>query len=423
LAFNRARTINVGLRSSILGIRFFFVFFLAKYLDVDAVGYYGIFTATIGYSLYFVGLDFYVYATREIIKAPISLRGEMLKGQITLSAIIYIIVVPIALVLLNQVAWPDHLLWWFLPILLLEHFNQEVSRLLIALSEQVLASTLLFARQASWGLAAMALMQWNADSRNLNVVMALWTCAGVAAAALGYWKIRNLGFGGWSNAVNWRWVKKGVAVSSAFLLATLALRGIQTFDRYWLEALAGIEYVGIYVLFLGIAGSMMAFLDAGIFAFGYPEIIKHNHSNQYATARTKVREMLVQTIVVCLAFGVVSWLALPYLLAWIDNPVYADGKFLYPWIWAAMSLNAVGLVPHYGLYGAGYDRPIIYSHIAALPVFVLMAYTLGYFEPTLAVPIGLLVAFAFILIWKSSAYIRMVQDQSKIASPSPSHSQ
>lgn len=417
------RVLNIGLRSTTLFTRFIFIFFLAKYIDVESVGYYGIFTATIGYGLYFVGLDFYVYLTREILKAPATLRGEMLKSQIALSAPIYLILIPATLILLSHTTWPEHLMWWFVPILILEHFNQEISRLLIALSEQVFASILLFARQGSWGIAAVALMHWNPGSRSLDVVMGLWTCAGIATGALGYWKIRNLRFGGWGNAVNWEWIRKGVFVSATFLLATLALRGIQTVDRYWLEALAGIDFVGIYVLFLGIAGSMMVFLDAGIFAFGYPAIISHNHKKEYAIAQKKAREMLFQTIVACLAFGVVSWLALPYLLAWIDNPTYMEGIFLYPWIWAAMSLNAIGLVPHYGLYGAGHDKPIIYSHLAALPVFAIAAYTLGHFQPTLAIPIALLTAFAFILVWKAGAYLRMVLDRSKADSSSQTKSQ
>lgn len=413
LTLPHARFLNIVLRSVTLATRFLFIFFLAKYIDVESVGYYGIFTATIGYSLYFVGLDFYVYLTREIVKAPITLRGEMLKGQIALSVLTYLILIPATLGLLNYTTWPEDLVWWFLPILVLEHLNQEISRLLVALSEQIVASILLFARQGSWGIAAVALMHWNPDSRSLDVIMGLWTCAGIATAALGCWKVSNLRFGGWRNSVNWTWVKKGILVSATFLLATLALRGIQTIDRYWLEALSGIEFVGIYVLFLGIAGSMMVFLDAGIFSFGYPAIISHNHNRHYSAARKKVQEMLFHTIVACFAFGVVSWLALPYLLEWIDNPVYSDGMFLYPWVWAAMSLNAISLVPHYGLYGAGHDRPIIHSHLAALPVFALSAYTLGHFQPTLAVPISLLAAFTFILVWKTGAYLRMVQEQSK----------
>ena len=417
------RLVNVGLRSATLGTRFLFIFFLAKYLDVDAVGYYGIFTATIGYCLYFVGLDFYIYLTREIIRAPNERRGEMLKGQAALSSALYIIIAPASLFFLTQSTWPGYLVWWFLPILLLEYFNQEVSRLLIALSEQIFASIILFVRQGSWALLAVVLMNWNAESRSLSLVMGLWGGAGLAAAALGLWKIRKLRFGGWENAIDWAWIKRGIAVSSAFLIATLALRGFQTIDRYWLETLAGIEFVGIYILFLGLAGSMLVFLDASIFAYGYPALISYNHSGQNLAARNKVRQMFFQTLSACLLFGALSWLVLPHLLSWIGNPAYLDGLFLYPWIWVGVTLNALGLVPHYGLYGAGRDRPIIYSHLAALPVFALTVLILEHFSSTLAVPMGIIAAFAFILIWKAGAYLRMVLHQSKADSSSQTQSQ
>lgn len=418
MTISSGRLLNIALRFGTLGTRFFFVLFLAKYLDVASVGYYGLFTAAVGYILYFAGMDFYVYVTREILKAPNEQRGQMLKGQIALSGLLYLVLIPIVLVFLLQAKWPGHLVWWLLPILLLEHFNQEVSRLLVALSEQVFASIILFVRQGSWAIAAVALMQWSPNSRSLDAVMALWTCAGIAAAAVGLWKVKRLRFGGWKNAIDWRWVKKGVTVSGAFLLATLALRGMQTVDRYWLEALSGIEFVGVYVLFLSIAGAMMVFLDAGIFAFGYPALITHNYRKQHSQARAKVREMFYQTVLTCLAFGLISWLALPYLLAWIGNPAYKDGLFLYPWLWAGMTINAIGMVPHYGLYGAGRDKPIIYSHLAALPVFALTAFILGHFQPVLAVPVGLFTAFTVILIWKTMAYLKMSSTHNGTDDPS-----
>ncbi|MBK1796010.1 hypothetical protein JHL21_16075 [Devosia sp. WQ 349] len=395
------------MRIGTLVTRFVFVFFLARYLDVDLVGYYGLFTAAVGYCLYFVGVDFYVYATREIIQVEGGRRGSMLKGQVALSCLIYLVVIPIALVVLMQFDWPVGLVWWFVPILVLEHFNQEISRLLVALSEQVFSSFVLFVRQGSWALVAVALMSWGEGGRSLELVMVLWACAGLVAAALGVWKLKRLDIGGWGDAIDWKWVRRGLAVGGAFLAATLALRGMQTVDRYWLEALAGIEIVGVYVLFLGITGAMLTFLDAGIFAFGYPALIAYNHGKQHDLARARVREMLWQTIVVCLGFGIVSWLVLPYLLAWIGNAAYADGMFLYPWLWAAMTINAVGLVPHYGLYGAGHDKPIIQSHLASLPIFALTAFGVGLVSPTLAVPVGLVAAFFGILVWKTVAYLRM----------------
>lgn len=401
------RFLNIGVQGGTLVARFLFIFFLAKYLDPASVGYYGLFTVAVGYSLYFVGLDFYTYVTRELIKVPCEQRGRLLKGQAALSAILYVLFFPAALVLMNYSDWPESLLLWFFPILVFEHFNQEMSRLLNALSEPVTASVVLFIRQGSWALVVVALMAWDPPSRHLQTVMFLWAVAGFAAVVTGAWTVRKLRMGGWRDALDWHWVRSGIAVSAAFLLATLALRGIQTFDRYWLESLGGIEIVAAYVLYFGVAGTLLTFLDAGLFAFTYPVLIKLHNDKETDIAHAKVRQMLGLTILLSGGFACISWLLLPYLLLWIDNPVYSNAINLYPWLLLAMIVNAVGMVPHYALYARGHDRPIIHSHIAALIVFVLITWIFSAQFSTMAVPIGLNFAFAVILAWKTVAYMQL----------------
>lgn len=70
-----------------------------------------------------------------------------------------------------------------------------------------------------------------------------------------------------------------------------------------------------------------------------------------------------------------------------------------------MIVNALGLIPHYGLYARGQDRPIIFSHLAALGRFVAVTGLLSKSHAALAVPIGLNLSFLVILIWKSTAYL------------------
>ncbi len=411
MATNTARVLNIVLRAATLGTRFLVVFFLAKYLDPASVGYYGLFTATVGYALYFVGLDFYTYVSREIVKTPANQRGRLLKSQAALAGMLYLALLPIGIVLLSRAMWPGHLVWWFLPILVLEHFNQEMSRLLIALSEQLTASMILFIRQGSWAMAIIVLMVLDANARNLDAVMAIWATAGVLAAAAAVWKLKRLQTTGWALPIDWAWIKKGVAVSAAFLLATLALRGLQTFDRYWLEALGGIELVGAYVLLLGVAGTLLTFLDAAVLSFAYPVLIAYHHKGEHIQARQKVKQLLVQTLMLSAVFGWSSWIALPYFLAWIGNPVYQQAISWYPWLLAAMTLNAIGLVPHYALYAQEQDRPIIYSHLASLLVFAVTAWACSNTYSALAVPIGLNAAFGLILVWKTYAYWRLIQQR------------
>lgn len=416
LITNAAPLLNVGLRSATLGARFIFIFFLAKYLDPASFGYYGLFTATVGYALYFVGLDFYTYVSREILRTSSNQRGRLLKDQAALSGILYLALLPIAIVFLYKSGWPSNLAWWFFPILLLEHFNQEMSRLLTALSEQITASWTLFVRQGSWAIAIVAWMALDPNSRHLDAVMVLWACSGVAAAAQGIWKLKQLKMGGWRSPVDWKWIKKGISISTAFLVATLALRGFQTIDRYWLEALAGIELVGTYVLMLGVAGTLMVFLDAGIFAYTYPALIKHSHNQENDAAHEKVMKMLFQTLALSAVFGFISWLLLPYLLDWINKPTYKNALDLYPWLLMATIINAVSMAPHYALYARGCDKPIIYSHLAALPAFILTTWAFSKTYSSLAIPIGLNIAFSVILAWKSFSYWKIKKSDN---SPKP----
>lgn len=219
--------------------------------------------------------------------------------------------------------------------------------------------------------------------------------------------------GGWRSSLDWGWIKRGVVVSVAFLLATLSLRGIQTFDRYWLEALGGIESVGAYVLFFGVASTLLTFLDAGIFAFTYPALIKLHQSQEYSIAHRKVNHMYVLTVVLSAGFAWVSWFLLPYLLLWIDNPIYVESIDLYVWLLSAMVINALSMVPHFALYAQGCDKPIIQSHIAALFVFVTATWALSKSLSMMAVPIGLNLSFIVILVWKVIAYEKLTKDNTK----------
>lgn len=400
--------LNVALRTGTLATRFALVFILAKYLDAAALGYYGLFTAAIGYALLCFGLDLYVYTTREITRVERAKQGRLLKSQAALVGILYLLLAPATLLILPWAGLPPGLIWWFLPILVLEHLNQEIFRLLVILSRQITASVLLFIRQGSWAIAVAALMAASEDARNLHFVMSLWAGAGALAALAGLWTLHAMRLGGWREAVDWAWIKKGLAVSSAFLVATLSLRTIQTVDRFWLQDLAGIEMVGAYVLFFGVSSALNVFLDAAIFSFRYPELIALANEKKFGELHRKTRLMALHTLGACLLFALASSLALPPLLGWIGREIYIAQIGLYYWVLAARIVYSLAMVPHYALYAMGRDRPIIASHVAGSMVFIVATLALTQLSRPYAVPIGVLVAMFVVLLWKSAAYLKIL---------------
>lgn len=406
-ATNYQRLINVALRGMTLASKFLLIFFLARFLDPAELGLYGLLTATIGYALYLLGFDFYAFTTRELLKRERSDWGGLLKDQGALSAVLYAVFLPLlSLVFFNELL-PWNLAGWFFALLVIEHLTQELGRLLIAISEQLLASLVLFLRSGAWAVAVTALMFFEADTRTLHYVLGAWTFGGLFALVLGIHRITQLKIGGWHKAVDWRWIGKGLKVAIPLLIATLAIRGVFTLDRYWFEALAGLEVLGAYVLFMGFCSALMSFLDAGVFAFSYPGLITA-HSRQDATAfRQGLRKLLMQTLVLSTIFAVLALLLITPLLQWLDRPVYIDHQSLFPWILVATVLYAIGMVPHYALYAQGHDRPIIQSHIVSGLIFIPATWLFSLYSSLLAVPLGLSAAFTLILLWKSWLFFQL----------------
>lgn len=405
------RLINIALRGMTLISKFLLIFMLARFLEPSDLGLYGLFIATVGYSLYLLGFDFYAFTTRELLKLKPGEWGGVLKNQIALSLVLYVIFLPLLSVVFALDFLPWYLAGWFFILLVFEHIAQEFGRLLVAISEPLMASWVMFLRGGLWAIFVVALMFFDIEARTLNYVLGAWTLGGGASIMLAFYKIKQLKLGGWRKNVDWQWIIKGLKIAIPLLVATLALRGLFTFDRYFFEALQGLEILAAYVLFIGICNALMSFLDAGVFVFLYPQMISSYNRQDSKSFKKYTRALLVQTLTVTLVISVVSYIMLPYLLFWIDKPIYLEQVKLFPWLLLATGVYALGMIPHYGLYAQGHDKPIIFSHIISLFVFLITTWLVSLYSQKFAVPIGLCVAFGFILLWKSVAFFQLTPVQ------------
>lgn len=405
------RLINIVLRGMTLLSKFLLIFFLAKFLEPAELGLYGLLTATIGYALYLLGFDFYTFTTREILKRERNEWGGLLKDQGALSLVLYSMVLPLLALIFIKGLLPWRVSGWFFVLLVLEHLTQELGRLLVAVSEQLLASVVLFLRSGIWAVVATALMFIEPASRTLDFVLGAWAVGSSAALLLGIFRLKQLKISGWRKEIDWSWIGKGLKITIPFLVATLAIRGVFTLDRYWLEALAGLEVLGAYVLFMGLCGALISFLDAGVFAFIYPGLISSYQKENAVEFNRSLHKLLIQTVVLSGVFALIALLLIGPLLTWLSKPLYLDQQDLFPWALLATLFYALSMISHYALYAQGRDRPIIHSHIAGLVVFIPATWMFSQQWPRIAIPLGLCVAFFLILLWKSLAYFRFTPVQ------------
>jgi O-antigen/teichoic acid export membrane protein len=397
--------LSLGLRGATLASRFLLVLALARFLTPAELGLYGLFAAAIEYAIYLIGADFYVYTTREVLQRERGAWGGPIKNQAAVAAVLWLVVFPLSGVLFLQGRLPWDVAAMFAALLVLEYLGHELGRLLVMSSDAAAASFTFFLRFGVWPPVVVAIMYVDPATRNIHLVLQAWLVGSLLAVLTSAWRLLQLGIGGWRQPVEWSWIRRGLRVALPFMVATLALRALFTIDRYWFEALAGSEVLGAYVLFFGIAGAMLPLLDAGVLAFITPRLVKAHHSRDSDEFRQQLRQLCTQTVGLVTAFVLLTvLLALPFV-EWLGRPLYAEQLHLLYWLLAAVSLYAIGLIPHSALYAKGRDRPIVASHVASLVLFGSVVTLISDTWPTLAVPTALCAALAFAAAWKAAAYL------------------
>lgn len=399
------RITNIGLRGVTLLSKFLLIFILARFLEPTEVALYGLVVATVGYSLYGLGFDFYSYSTREILGTRKEEWARLLRDQAVFFGIVYCFVIPLLLLVFYNDLLPWSVAPWFFAIVVLEHLAQELNRLLVAISRQLLASVVLFLRSGLWAIFVALIFWLSEDKRTIDLVMAAWATGAAAACLLGAGALMELDRDSLKNKVDWSWIKRGIVVALPLLVATLAVRGVFTIDRYWVQAIAGADVLASYVLFIGVANAIMSFLDSGVFVFLYPKLISASKQLNRKEFDKGMRQLLVQTAIVTITLsGLVALLIHP-LLGWLDRPVYTENIILFYLLLIAIGIFAVSMIPHYGIYAMSVDRHIIISHVLALPGFVLLAYFFSGWSVKYAVPLALCGSFGCMLAYKTTAYL------------------
>jgi len=387
------RVVNMGLRGLALISRFFLIFLLAKTLEPDQVGQFGLFAATVAFSVLLIGGDFYIYSQRELLSGRSERWSFILQHQALAACIVYLIALPLQALWFYFDLLPRTVSIWFFVLLVGEHLAQEVNRLLIALQRPVLASAVLLLRSGVWVWIAIPILWYYPEFRSLDTVYKAW-CGGVISAfVIGAFVV-------YRTIPEWRlwkidplWIIRGFKVASLFLFATLCLRALFTIDRYAVEYLTDDVFLGVYVFFIGIAMAVSSFLDASVIAFLYPRMVSAFRKGKLEEYKSLQKEMRNSVFIVGVILILTAAAITPLLLGWIGRPVYQEFmSTLWMLLIMALAYN-IALIPHYSLYAIGDDRGIMLAHISSLVVFIVVTFAMSSINRQQAVPSGLIAAF------------------------------
>lgn len=398
-----ARLLSVGLRMSSLALRSVLVFLLARYLPPSDIGLYGLLVVTVAYAMYPLGLDFYTYSTREMLRSDRGRWHTYLRSHTALTVALYAVLAPVMALAFATDLLPWSVAPWFFLLVMFEHLGAELDRVLVAAGNQLGASVCLFIRQAVMPLIVIPLIAVADPLRSLDLVLGAWVVLDAVAAFAGWLIVRRLLAGSSRGFVDWKWIWTGIRVCVPFLIGTLCLRALFTVDRQIVKVDAGLEVLGAYTLFMAFGAAMTNLIGVGIHQFTYPHLVAAAHRQDWAVYVKTIRSMAVQTVAVAGCVALVVTVCLPFALHVVRGAVYDQYAWTVPWILATTALYNCSLVSHYALYALDADRVILAITVGALGCFVAVVSLLGTSAPVQTVLAAIATASAVLLVGKTVA--------------------
>ena len=325
--------ISVALRGLTLASKFVLLMYLVRYFSAETVGVYGLIAVTISISIYLLGVDFYVFSTREILGQSGYRLPTLIRDQAVLHGIAYALVLPamLGLFAIDLIGWRYAV--WFYGILVLEHVSQEAYRLLVALSRPARANLILFLRSGAWVYVIVGCGVTSGDFRSMSFIWAGWLTGAAASIVVAVYSLRSYR---WLSALkeppDWSWIRTGVKVSLPFLVASLSLIAVQFFDRYAIAYFRGEAQLGIYTFYAQIANTVQLLITTGVTGVIYPRLITAFQRLDQRSFRTHFRNLTIGvvagTVVVCSIIAI----AMPAVLTVLSRPLRHRTSRVKPWL-------------------------------------------------------------------------------------------
>lgn len=363
---------NIFLRGLTLAGKFLVLLAIARYLPPDQVGVWGLMNVTITISLYFLGLDFYTFNTREILALEAPQRTPLIRDQIIFHGLVYVIVLPALLTVFAAGVIPWKYAVWFYLLLVLEHLSQEATRILITLSRPTLANLVVFLRSGIWTYAVIGIISAAGDARRLPVVWMGWAVGAIISIAVAAAALRRLPWEASRRVgVNWTWMRRGVVVALPFFVATLSFTGIQYVDRYFLQLYRGEAMVGVYTFYTGIANVIQTFIFSGVIMVLYPPVIAAYQRGEFPRYRQLMRKMTFGVAGGLIVLTTLALILIKPVLHLIDQPTYEQHFSVFFIILISVGLTTLSYLPHYALYVKHRDLAIIAATVTGLIVALI----------------------------------------------------
>ncbi len=357
------RVINIS-KLGLLGIRGLSVFgkflFTVLYFQYSetAFGTYSLVATTIFLLVFLLGMDFYSYANRAVLESGVNIQ-KIIFNQFSLYIILYIVLFPLVYLIFYYENFDRQYLWIFYAVLVTEHLNTEFYRLLFVFKKPWAANFNLFLRNGLWVLVA-TLYIYKAKQIDVKQVLLLWLAGNLSALVFSliivWHKKHKIAINNFKWEVNW--IKKGIIISTPYILATLAYKTIEFSDRYLIDWFLDKKAVGVYAFFANVSNVMNIVLFTIVVSVLYPALVegvmKRDKSKFLQTYIRFKNEIVIYGV----ATGLLLSFVLPIILLYIDKSVYLQKFHVFLLLLGGNFLLNLSFLHHFVIYAFKKDWQI-----------------------------------------------------------------
>lgn len=396
------RVLNLSLRVLSMVAKFLLIIYIGKYFSTEALGEYGLFVTTITIAIYFLGLDFYTYNTREIIHKTESERFALIRDQFIFHSLVYVVVLPLLFVVFLFDIIDFKYMFLFYLVLIMEHISQELFRLYVTLSKPIFANILLFFRAGIWVYVLILLWMYDVkDTQNLSFIYLSWFIGSFVSIIIGFsYLLKLYDTKALTTSIDWLWIKKGAKVSIPFFIGTIAYKVIEFSDRYMIDYYMTKSDVGVYTFYGSIANTMQTLVFTLVIMMYYPKMIELYRDSKMEEFEKTVKKFFLEVLAYSLITIVSVVVLIHPVLEYLGKAEFAQNlSVLWMLLGATLVLN-LSFVPHYVLFVKHKDMAIRNITLMGAGLNIGLNMILIPFYGLVGAVISTIAAFIWILVQK-----------------------
>lgn len=390
---------SIILRGGGVSGKFLLVFLFTKKISLEFQGEYTLVSSSVALLIILLGLDFYVYTNRIIVKQPNKLVF-VFKNSLVFYLVSYLFLLPI-LYLMTGIELIDKnmvLILFFLTIS--DHLSQELFRIFIAIEKVVLANILFFLRTGAWSWPVAIYIFFKSNTKfDLLDVLLVWLIFSIISVIFGVLSIPDIkNFN--KEKINKKWLFKGLKAGLFLFSGTVFLKIMEYSDRYFISYFLGNKDLGIYSFYFQFSNLLSIILFTLFISYAYPKILKNVYYKDVIELEKTKKKLVSNIVFTSVLFFFFAVFALPYLLQVVGkDDLTSNLGVMYVLILSTFVFN-LSFFSHFVLIADEKDKLIVKSSLVACLINLTLSFTLLPVVGIYGAAISLLLSSVFMFLLK-----------------------